>query len=89
MVSLNPFSPTAWSKKPTAEEVGGTICTTPVPLDLCRWTEKSWRFFHYFPISAKFFTGYIEITYEHPTTGELWECHGGKYTAESNADANL
>lgn len=86
MVEVNPPStPDAWTKTPTSEQVASGICQSEVPKDLCQWTEYRWRFFHVAAIAAKRFTGEIEITFKNPLTGEEWECHNGKYTAEADS----
>lgn len=93
MVEINPLvgapvgTPDAWTKTPTYEQVSSEICQSEVPKDLCQWTEFRWRFFHVSDIALKRFSGEIEITFKNPTTGELWECHNGKYTAEAEATA--
>ena len=72
-----------WKTNPTAEEVAD-ICQSPVPSNLCAWSEHKWRVFHVGPYKDELYTGHMEIIFKNEQ-GDLWECHDGQYTKEADA----
>ena len=59
-------------------------CTTRVPKDQCMWADHKVRIFHTGPLYDRLFTGQVEIYLKNAETGKLWECTGGKATAEAD-----